>query len=846
MKIHTQPRHHLSVIFIAYVILATTTVILTPQSTKGSPPDKLHTTPKVSSLTLPFIANSGQMDHRVAFYAKTFSGTAYVTHKGELIYALRKTRKSTPGALETSNSLALTETLVNAIPLPRAQQKSPSRINYFIGDDPAKWRTNIPAYKFVNLGEAWPGIRVILLAKSNGVEKIFTVAPGADPGSIKIKVKGADKLSPTQSGSLKIVTGIGNLEFSKPVAWQYKNGSKHPIKVVYAPNKKQYGFKLGHYDPALPVIIDPLLKATYLGGTGDDQAYSVAIHPGSGKIYIAGYTSSDDFPSTSNGVQSALSGNTDLFIARLNATLTDLEQVTFLGGSASEGLSSFLRDGLAISGAGDVYITASTQSSDFPGTSGGAIESPPGGANDAIVARLNSDLTTLYQSTYFGGSDVEAANAVEVHPTSGDVYIAGNGLSSDLPSTTGGAQENSNSPVSVAEAFIAQFSGDLTTLKQTTYLGGSNDDNVWAMDIDPQSGDIFVTGQTHSSNLPGTAGGAQESHADNTYFDAFVARYSSDLKTLRQATYLGGTQNDQAFDIAIHPDTNNTEIFVAGGTTSTDLPQTTDGFQPTNTTGARMGFVTSVNGNLTNFIQSTYLGGTGTDYIFGLEIHPTSKEVYATGFTDSDDFSGTSGGYQTTVNGEDGFIARLSNDLTTLNQASYIGGDGSEAISELAIHPTTGDIYITGFTDSDNFPGTADGAMADFPGGNTAIVARFDNTLTAGTGANIDVSPTTIDFGQTVVGNSSIPQEITIANLGTNVLNVSSIVLSDTTNYVLDLTAGTNPCNNTVALSSGESCTIGLTFTPVATGTQTTTLAIDSDDPDNPNLEVPVTGAATV
>lgn len=805
-----------------------------------------HATPRVSTLTLPFIANNGQADGNVAFYAATFSGTAYVTHSGELVYTLKNSPFARPGAMQPPNGKSLTETFIEATAQPTAQQKSPSRVSYFISNNPYNWYTDIPAYQSVSLGEAWPGIHVKLLAKGNGIEKLFTVAPGADPGSIKIKVRGAEKLLPTNSGTLKIVTGIGNVELSSPLAWQDVNGRTNPVHVAYVSNEDEYGFELGNYDPALPLIIDPLLKATYLGGTGDDQAYSMAIHPSSGKIYIAGETPSADFPGTTNGVQESLSGNSDLFIARFNSTLTALEQVTFLGGSANDGQASFFRDGLAISTSGDVYITASTESTDFPATSGGAIESAPGGATDAIIARLNSDLTTLYQSTYFGGSDVEATNTLEIHPTSGDVYIAGNGLSKDLPSTTKGAQEISHSPASVAEAFIAQFSGDLTALKQATYLGGTRDDNVWAMDIDPQSGDIFVAGQTHSANLPGTTGGAQESYVDNTYFDAFVARYSSDLKTLRQATYLGGSGSDQAFDIAVHPDPNNTEIFVAGATTSTDLPQTTDGFKPTNPTGTTMGFVTRMNASLDKFLQSTYLGGTGTDYIFGLEIHPTSNEIYATGFSDSDNFPGTSGGYQTAVNGPDGFIARLSYDLTALNQATYIGGSGGEAINELAIHPTTGDIYITGFTNSSDFPGTADGAVASFPGGNAALVARFDETLTAGTGAHIDLSPTAINFGQIAVGDSSNPQVITIANLGTNVLNVNSIAVSDTTNYVLDLAAGTSPCNNTaIVLNSSESCTLGLTFIPASTATITATLDVSSDDPENPDLEVPLTGMGT-
>lgn len=202
------------------------------------------------------------------------------------------------------------------------------------------------------------------------------------------------------------------------------------------------------------------------------------------------------------------------------------------------------------------------------------------------------------------------------------------------------------------------------------------------------------------------------------------------LTTIEQATYLGGSGTDNGLALAIHPTSD--EVYVAGDTLSADFLGTTGGAQAA-LVGSSNAFVARLNGGLTELKRATYLGGRH-DTAYALAIHPTSGDVYVAGNTDSTNFAGTPGGAQAALNGgNDVFVARLNAALTTIKQAIYLGGSGFEDASEtLAIHPTSGEVYVAGLTFSADFPGTAGGAQAAFGGRYDAFVARLTADLTAG------------------------------------------------------------------------------------------------------------------
>jgi hypothetical protein len=664
----------------------------------------------LTTIQIPFVAADAR-DPNVSFYASTFAGTVFVTRQGKLVYSLPS------GKGEDKKGWTLTETLVGGKAHPRGDGMTPTRVSSFIGNDPSRWQTNQATYDAVALGEVWKGIDVKLRAYGSTTEKLFTVNPGTKPSRIRMQIAGARSLKVNSEGTLVATTDLGDLKFSRPVAYQDTGGVRREVNVAYDIRADGYGFHLGKYDDTQPVTIDPLLQSTFLGDEGVEVITSLAVDPTSGNVYAAGQRASSNE-----------SGATiDAFVASLNPDLTEILTVTYLGGTGVE-----IANSLAVHPtSGDVCVTGSTRSPNFPGTSGGAQNAIGGSCGprsceqDAFVARLSADLTVLKQATYLGGSLDDEGNAVAIDSTSSEVYVVGTTQSwRDFPGTSGGAQ-----PVSKCcnDAFVARLNADLTVLKQATYLGGSDSDNAYAVAIHPLSGEVYVAGDTKSLDFPGTAGGAQPTGASvgtppGAVFmakDAFIARLSAGLTTLLQATYLGGQQDDIGWALAVHPTSG--EIYLAGDTHSLQFPHTGGGAQPSPGVdlASRDGFVARLSGDLTKLRQSTFLGGRIGDAARSVLIHPDSADVYVGGYTASDDFPGTAGGaipnYFRPADTQE-FVAHLNVGLTTLIQSTYLPG-GNNRLAALTVSDMTGFIYGAGETSSRLIAGSLGGAQATYGGG---------------------------------------------------------------------------------------------------------------------------------
>jgi hypothetical protein len=705
-----------------------------------------------------WVPNAGQWDERAAFAAPGYFGTTWVTKDGELRHVASKEdcekRTSEAGEPEVPfkrfrkpcpvQSWVLAERWVGGkVKGIRSEEELEAKVSYFLGNDPAKHRSNLASYRYVSLGEVWPGVEVKLKASQKTVEKLFYVRPGANLGKVRVELRGANRLRLSQEGELVIETGLGELKLSKPVAWQEKDGQKLPVQASYRVfGKNRYGFAVQGADPRLPLVIDPILQATYLGGSGNDfvnggdEAFALAIAP-SGEVYVAGGTNSADFPHTAGGAQPTpgdaiyFSSYRDAFVTRLNSSLTQILQSTYLGGNYEDNALA-----IALSPSGGVYVAGCTRSSDFPNTAGGAQPSwypayaeyrgPP--LCDSFIALLNDTLTQNLQSTYLGGDGTDYVNDLAIQPLTGEVYAAGYTGSFNFPNTAGGAQPSKNI---LHDAFVARLSADLTSNPQSTYLGGNGIDWAYALAIHPTTGEVYVAGNAESRDFPGTAGGAQETYG-GWDFDVFVSRLNPSLTQLVQSTYLGGDGDDSATALAIHPTTG--EVYVAGRTSSTNFPGTAGGAQQTPL--GRDAFVARLSADLKQNPQSTYLGGTfnnfgvsGVDEAKALAIHPTTGEVYVAGLADSINFPGTAGGAQASNNGgPEAFVARLKPDLTQILQSTYLGGSGADWANALAIHPATGEVYVAGYTTGD-FPHTAGGAQASYGGNGDAFVARLTGDL---------------------------------------------------------------------------------------------------------------------
>jgi muconolactone delta-isomerase len=714
-------------------------------SQTSSVPSKEAISAKLATLDRGWVKNEGQWDEEVLFSAPGYFGTTWITKDGELLHvAVKKEEckdKTEKAQACPSKSWVISERWVGGkVQTITPEKELPTRISFFVGNDPSKHKTNLPTYRYVSLGEVWSGIEVKLKATQKTVEKLFYVKPGADPSEIVVEVDGAKGLRLSKDGEIIIQTGLGELKLSKPIAWQEKDGKKLSVEVSYKLlGKNRYSFEVAKADPSLPIVIDPILQSTYLGGGGYDEAHAIAIHPKTGEIYVVGWTSSTSFPKTTGGAQASKSRDYDAFVARLNSNLTRILQSTYLGGNDSDYAYA-----LAIHPTtGEIYVAGDTESTDFPKTTGGAQAEYGGSINifpfrypyisdligDAFVAKLSADLTQLLQSTYLGGRNRDTIRAIAIHPTTGEVYVAGYTFSLNFPGTNGGAQAKNSG---YYDAFVARLNPDLTRILQSTYLGESESDYAYALAIHPTTGEIYVAGSTEYSELLGFGTG----------YNVFVARLNKELTQIFITFYFGGSSDDYVRALAIHPKTG--EVYVAGYTYSTDFPKTTGGAQANNSGGSDV-FVARLNKELIQLIQSTYLGGRFDDEAYALAVHPKTGEIYVAGKTYSEDFPQTAGGAQAQAKHEknifsslisidNGFVARLNPDLTQILQATYLGGSWGAEVHALAVHPKTGEVYVAGETSSEDFPQTAGGAQAKYSGSDDAFVARLSADLAAGRG----------------------------------------------------------------------------------------------------------------
>ena len=798
---------------------------------------------KMAAMAMPFEPNQGQFAPEVAFAARTFAGTVFVTKDGRIVHALAGKPEQTKDAKKDNEATAddnaprerrsgsgtprgpgwaLVESLQGAGELaPVGSQPSATRVSRFAGGAAANQTSSISTFDRVRLGEAWPGVSVELAARGSNVEKLFTVAPGADAKTIRLRVAGANSLRLSNDGSLIAATDNGAVAFTPPVAFQDIDGQRRTVSVRYkllADNA--YHFELeDSYDRSQPLVIDPLLQATYLGGSRTDQAFALALDA-NGDVLVAGETTFNDFPGTSGGAQPANGGNEDAFVARLSGNLTTLLQATYLGGTNTD-----VAYGLALDASGNVFVAGVTASDNFPGTTGGAQPANGGGdGTDAFVARLSSNLTTLMQATYIGGSGSEGAQALAVD-ASGNVLAAGYTTSTDLPGTSSGAQAANGGGL---DAFVARLSNTLTTLAQSTYLGGSSDDNASALALDA-GGNVFVAGNSQSIDFPGTSGGAQP--ASGASGDAFVARLSSTLTTLAQATYLGGSNTDLANALALDASGN---VFVAGDTTSTNFPGTTGSAQTTYGGGFRDGYVARFSNSLTSLAQATYLGGSADDRAFALAIDAVGN-VFVAGGTVSANFPGTAGGAQPASGGfEDIFVARLTNALTTVGQATYLGGNVNDEARAMALD-ASGTVFVAGYTQSTDFPGTAGGAQPVIRAADTVIAKLTLEgeagtfTVTATAGANGSVSPPT----QMVASG-----------------NAATVIVTPNSGFMISSVAGCGGSlsgNTYTTAPVTANCTVTATFTTATPVSFTVTASAGPNGSVSPATQMVASGnAATV
>ena len=391
-----------------------------------------------------------------------------------------------------------------------------------------------------------------------------------------------------------------------------------------------------------------LIYSTYLGGSNsNDWGFEIAID-GSGNAYITGYTYSLDFPTTPGAYDTSYNGYADAFITKIDSTGTNLIYSTYLGGSNSNDWGFEI----AIDGSGNAYITGYTYSLDFPTTPGAYDTSYNGGYGDAFITKIDSTGTNLIYSTYLGGNDSDWGLGLVIDEN-GAVYVTGWAGSSDFPTTLGAYDTSHNGDNDV---FITKIDSTGTGLLYSTYLGGDGEDAGYGIAIDG-SDNAYITGYTYSSDFPTIPGAYDTSHNGNS--DAFITKINSTGTNLIYSTYLGGSDSESIYgdypDIVVDINSN---AYITGKTMSSDFP-ITSGAYDTTYNGYADAFITKINFEGTDLLYSTYLGGSGGDYGYGIAVDGDG-DAYVVGSTDSGDFPTIPSAYDTRFNGGiDVFITKI-------------------------------------------------------------------------------------------------------------------------------------------------------------------------------------------
>jgi hypothetical protein len=542
----------------------------------------------------------------------------------------------------------------------------------------------VPTYGAILYKGGYPGIDIKFYGTNSELEYDVIVAPGADPSRVLFSYGGIEDLALTADGGLEVVLGDGSIFQKKPFIYQVKGDTKVEVKgwfVLTARNT--YGFRVGHYDKDRPLVIDPgLVYSTYLRGSNNDVPLAITVDS-SGNMYVTGYTTSPNFP-TQGPFQATNAGLKDVFVTKLAPAGSSLVYSTYLGGLADDNPTS-----IAVDSSGNVYIAGDTESIDFPTLS--PFQTANAGAADIFVARIAPAGDSLVYSTYIGGGSDDFCNAIALD-SSGNLYIAGETLSSDIP-VVNAFQGAKASGAGGADAYVAKLASTGGSLLYATYLGGTALDAAFAIAVDT-SGNAYVAGDTDSADFP-LQSPFQGYGGDG---DAFIAKLSPTGSSLLYSTYLGGTVNEQGRGIAVDESGN---MYVAGHTSSRDFP-VQNAYQATHGGGVLDFFISKLTPDGASLLYSTYLGGDNIDQCFGMAVDP-SGSVHVAGMTNSTNFP-TAHAYQAApAGGGDAVVAKLGPTGGSLAYATYLGGSQLDAAFALAIDQA-GSVYVAGVTASADYP----------------------------------------------------------------------------------------------------------------------------------------------
>ncbi len=786
------------------------------------------------------------------------------------------------------------------------QEELPGKTNYFLGNDPRLWHTNVPHFAKAQTRQSANNLGVSIYDNGENLEYDLRVPPGIDARKIRLRIAGADAKHLASNGDLLLTLGANTITIGRPAIFE-DSFATPAVKRVSERRKVSGGFVLeadgsvgisvGAHDRRAGLLVDPSISvsyATFLGGSGTDTAASVAVDS-LGKIYVGGTTTSaSSFTENSKRI-GGVDGPSEFFIAKIDPGMTgpgSLVYLTFLGGTGPQtgGL-------LALDASGDAAITGTTTAADFPVT-GGSLPTAAltsGQGNDVIVSEIDPTGSQLVFSVFFGGTGTESVNGaggIAMGP-GGSVYIASDTNptsldtnSPDLPVTSGAMQTTWDGQRT--DGFLAIFQppasdGVAPVLSYCSYLGTNSTGGMYIGGIAVDSaGDVYIDGASNNSvnGFPTLKALAFEPAISAGGFDAFVMKISPTglaATDLVYATLLGGSSSDAANAIAIDSATPP-NAYIVGTTQSTDFPvarATTPGYQATLYPGAAANAFLSVigqdsSGNAT-LTYSTYLGGSSNDSALGVALVPpgtgTPLAVYVAGVTTSWNFPWHDN-LQPFNGAQDAFVAKFNTAVpgaASLIYATPLGGTSpsgmalTAASSVVAETGTAGNrAFVAGRTTASDFPTAITTAGTPVDGvqavcGSCQISPPATSNSTDAFLVEIDESSTampsvsfnlpSLSFSPVTPGSSIVSQAVAVLNTGEMPLNISSLQIIGSQEFTIPALTESPACLAAISPAQPAGCSFQVGFAPLTAGPKHALLSVTDNAPGSPQiLELSGTG----